>query len=52
MITSFQFFNLAFGWENAQNWTFYMEVGGTGKPGFFILKLELETVVVGTLGYF
>ena len=42
MITSFQIFNLALCLKNNQKWTFCMEIGGTGKPGFFILKLGLE----------
>ena len=28
--------------KNTQKWTFCKEIGGTGKPGFFILKLGFE----------
>ena len=42
MVTSSQILNLTLGLKNTQECTFYMEIEGTGKPGFFILKLGLE----------
>ena len=36
-------YNLAFGCKNAQKWTVYKKIGGTRKPGSFILKPRLES---------